>query len=220
MSKERRTADALRNGREALEAECDKHALVLIGYRRTGDQMTFVVSFRGRPDVWSTGKISIDEILRDGGKIEGIVKDKIADAIARLGEPMAAGPQLPSSHAFQARVAEWMMVCFNAEIAADKPTRNFRFLEEAVELVQACGMTKDEVLKLVDYVYGRPDGEPFQEVGGVLVTLATLCSAQGVNMDSAGDTELERIWSPEIMEKIRAKQRTKPNHSPLPGAAF
>ena len=38
-----------------------------------------------------------------------------------------------------------------------------RFLEEALELVQACGATASEAHQLVDYVYGRPVGEPAQE---------------------------------------------------------
>ncbi len=120
---------------------------------------------------------------------------------------------------FQTRVRAWMLHCFNAEIAADKLTRNFRFLEEAIELVQACGCTATEAHQLVDYVFGRPIGDPPQEVGGVMVTLATLCDAQGIDLMVSAETELARIWSPEVVAKIREKQATKPNHSPLPGAS-
>ncbi len=80
---------------------------------------------------------------------------------------------------FQARVAAWMRACFDASIAADPIERNHRFLEEALELVQARGCTASEAHQLVDYVFGRPVGDPFQEVGGVEVTLAALCSAAG-----------------------------------------
>ena len=118
---------------------------------------------------------------------------------------------------FQGRVQPWMMACFGAEISADGAERNHRFLEESLELVQACGCTASEAHQLVDYVYGRPVGERAQEVGGVMVTLAALCLAQGLNMHAAGDTELARIWTK--VEAIRAKQATKPKHSPLPAAA-
>jgi hypothetical protein len=115
---------------------------------------------------------------------------------------------------FQTKIHDWMLACFNVEIAADKTERNYRFLEESLELVQSCGCSKDDALALVDYVYGRPLGNPSEESGGVLVTLAALCTAHGIDMQSCGDDELERIW--EIKDKIRAKQANKPQRSPLP----
>ncbi|MGK5048792.1 hypothetical protein ACQ4WP_23285 [Janthinobacterium sp. GB4P2] len=110
-----------------------------------------------------------------------------------------------------------MMACFGAEISADGAERNRRFLEESLELVQACGCTASEAHQLVDYVFGRPVGERVQEVGGVMVTLAALCLTQGLDMHAAGQTELARIWTK--VEAIRAKQAAKPKHSPLPVAA-
>jgi hypothetical protein len=118
---------------------------------------------------------------------------------------------------FQGRVQPWMMACFGAEISADGAERNHRLLEESLELVQACGCTASEAHQLVEYVYGRPVGERAQEVGGVMVTLAALCLAQGLDMQAAGETELARIWTK--VEAIRAKQAAKPKHSPLPAAA-
>ncbi|WP_255504188.1 hypothetical protein [Caballeronia sp. EK] len=117
---------------------------------------------------------------------------------------------------FQARVQPWLMECFGAMIAGDREERNHRFIEEALELVQACGMGASEAHQLVDYVYGRPVGEPHQEVGGVMVTLAALCLANDLDMHEAAETELARIWTK--VEQIRAKQAAKPKHSPLPQA--
>lgn len=117
---------------------------------------------------------------------------------------------------FQYRVKPWMDVCFGPLISGDKVERNHRFLEEALELVQSTGCTQSEAHQLVDYVYGRDIGDPAQEVGGVMVTLAALCLAQGMSMHDAGDVELARIWTK--VEKIRAKQAAKPKHSPLPEA--
>ena len=115
---------------------------------------------------------------------------------------------------FQTDVQPWMLACFGPEISADVTERNHRFLEEALELVQAKGCTASEAHQLVDYVYGRAVGEPHQEVGGVMVTLAALCLAAGLDMHKAGEDELARIWTK--VEKIRAKQAAKPKHSPLP----
>lgn len=117
---------------------------------------------------------------------------------------------------FQERVRGWMASCFGAAISADRVERNHRFLEEALELVQATGCTTSEAHQLVDYVFGRPAGEPHQEVGGVLVTLAALCLTNEIDMEDAAMLEINRISVPSIMDKIRAKQAAKPKHSPLP----
>jgi hypothetical protein len=115
---------------------------------------------------------------------------------------------------FQARVQPWMMECFGPMIAGDREERNHRFFEEAAELVQSCGTSASEAHQLVDYVWNRPVGEPNQEVGGVMVTLAALCLANDLDMHEAAETELARIWTK--VEAIRAKQAAKPKHSPLP----
>ena len=115
---------------------------------------------------------------------------------------------------FQSRVKPWLLECFGETIANDKQERNHRFLEEALELVQSLNCTKEEAHQLVDYVFSREIGEPYQEVGGVMVTLASLCLANDLDMHENGETELTRIWTK--VEKIRAKQAAKPKHSPLP----
>jgi hypothetical protein len=120
---------------------------------------------------------------------------------------------------FQSRVLPWLMECFGAEIAADRVERCDRFIEEALELAQSLDWPRERAIALVDYVYGRPAGEPHQEVGGVMVTLAALCQAAGLDMDAAGEDELARIMRPEIVAKIRAKQAAKPTGSALPVAA-
>jgi len=117
---------------------------------------------------------------------------------------------------WQDRVHSWMRVCFGELIAANRIERNHRFLEESLELVQACGCTQSEAHQLVDYVFGRPVGEIQQEIGGAMVTLAALCNANLIDMETAGDTELARCW--ENIDRIREKQAQKPKHSPLPGA--
>lgn len=109
-----------------------------------------------------------------------------------------------------------MMACFGMRVASDKNIRNRRFFEEATELVQACGMRREEAHELVDYVYNRPVGEIKQEIGGTMTTLAALCLAQDADMDEAADTELSRNWG--NIEKIRAKQASKPFGSALPQA--
>lgn len=124
-----------------------------------------------------------------------------------------------SGEAFQRRVQPWMMECFGEQISGDMLERADRFTEEALELVQTMpGFTAARAHALVDYVFGRDVGERYQEVGGVMVTLAALCLAAGENMHDAGEIELARINQPHIVQKIRAKQAAKPTGSALPVA--
>jgi NTP pyrophosphatase (non-canonical NTP hydrolase) len=114
---------------------------------------------------------------------------------------------------FQERVQAWVMDCMPN---TTKIERAHRFLEEALELVQACGCKPREVELLVDYVFNRSIGNKEQEVGGVLLTLAALCSIHQLDMRDAGNKELLRVWIKK--EVIKAKHDSKPSHSPLPGS--
>lgn len=123
---------------------------------------------------------------------------------------------------FQAGVSDWMSRCFVPSLYSNMTERGDRLLEEVLELLQAHGYDESRVTTLVNYVYGRPVGEPAQEVGGVMVTLAGYCWIAGLDMHAAGDAELARITKPEVMAKIRAKQEAKNAlhfDTPLPGNA-
>ncbi|MBZ9600687.1 hypothetical protein [Phyllobacterium chamaecytisi] len=122
--------------------------------------------------------------------------------------------EAPTEATFQQRVQPWMMACFGQEISDDQLERGDRLAEELFELLQSVGYPRERLSFLEEYTYSRPKGEPSQEVGGVMVTLAAFCLAHGLDMHEAGETELTRIWTK--VEKIRAKQAAKPKHSPLP----
>lgn len=122
----------------------------------------------------------------------------------------------------QPRVQPWMMACFGPEISADKVERGDRLLEEVFELLQSGGYDPCRIAALASYTWNRPPGEPSQEVGGVMITLAAYCLAHGLDMHEAGERELARISAPETIEKIRRKQAAKAAidmASPLPDAA-
>jgi len=115
---------------------------------------------------------------------------------------------------FQLKTNNWMLHTFGTAVARDKSERCHRLLEETLELVQSLGCIASEAHQLVDYVFGRPVGEPEQELGGTMVCLAALANAAYLNLDNAAEAELARCW--QNVEKIRAKWKTKPKHSPLP----
>ncbi len=120
-----------------------------------------------------------------------------------------------SAHSFQERVHYWLEAAFGVEASKNKMERVHRFIEEALELAQSLGCTQEEAHQLVDYVFSRPVGEPLQELGGTMTTIAALSAIHEFDMNEAGETELERMW--QVIEKIRLKQKAKPKYSPLPG---
>jgi hypothetical protein len=116
---------------------------------------------------------------------------------------------------FQERVHYWLEAAFGVEASKDKMERVHRFIEEGLELAQSLGCTQHDAHQLVDYVFSRPIGEPLQELGGTMTTIAALSAIFDFNMAEAGEHELERMW--QLIDRIRAKQKAKPKYSPLPG---
>lgn len=139
-----------------------------------------------------------------------------------LGPNTVAYQLTDTAQSFQSDVATWMGQCFPPSLSSNMTERGDRLLEEVLELLQAHGYDSARVPTLVNYVFGRPVGEPAQEVGGVMVTLAAYCSVAGLSMQADGQAELDRINQPEVMARIRAKQEAKDAlhfDTPLPGIA-
>jgi len=84
-----------------------------------------------------------------------------------------------------------------------------RFLEEAIELAQACGVTAKEGRHILDYVFTRPVGEVKQEVGGVGTTLMALCNSAHLGMHQCVEDELVRIHDPAVVERCQRRQFEK-----------
>lgn len=112
---------------------------------------------------------------------------------------------------YQDRAFEWARRCFGEKSVSDPVERAFRFLEESLELAQAVGCSKDDAIRLVDYVYGRKSGNIEQEVGGVFITLAVLCSSLDHLMQELGERELCRVV--DKIDQIREKHVRKPNYT-------
>lgn len=110
---------------------------------------------------------------------------------------------------YQKRVGVWMRDTFCEELVMSPVERRRRLIEETLELAQSLGGDEEEVLNIARYVHSRPIGEPKQEVGGNIVTLACLCESMGIDMMHEGEVELERIW--QNQDKIRAKNAAKPS---------
>ena len=68
----------------------------------------------------------------------------------------------------QAGLVEWATHAFGRQTVDDQRQRAMRCLEEAVELAQALGLDEAACHRQVSHTYGRPVGEPSQEVAGVI----------------------------------------------------
>ena len=118
---------------------------------------------------------------------------------------------------FQTRVRQWMLKVFPPEVIADKKERAYRLLEEVYELVQAIGVTKEECIEQLNYTYSRPVGEARNELGGVMLCIASVADCIDTDMEYEAELELRRVSTPEMIAKIQTKQASKPHCSPLPG---
>jgi hypothetical protein len=108
----------------------------------------------------------------------------------------------------QNAIGAWVRRCFGQKIEKSPQERVRRLLEEATELAQAEDLREADAHGIVSYVFGRPKGEPRQEVGGVSITLLAYCHARGLNADECEIAELHRILSlPE--EKFRKRMQEK-----------
>lgn len=124
--------------------------------------------------------------------------------------PFAQVTSLNTMDTYQDAVDGWMRAVFSQETRTNPKERGFRFLEEALELFQSVdGLTREDAHRLVEYVFDRPVGETHQEVGGVMLTLAALCTAAGVSLPWAAAQEVSRVNTPEIIAKVKAKRATR-----------
>lgn len=115
----------------------------------------------------------------------------------------------------QSQVSKWLHTAFDEKTCSDVRERCDRFLEEALELLQALDYDRSRIPILIDYVYGRSKGEVAQEIGGTSITFAALCDAVGIDLRAAAGKELMRVYKD--IDKIRAKQATKADvMGPLP----
>ena len=64
----------------------------------------------------------------------------------------------------QHRVGSWVESTFGSQALA-RNERGRRFAEEAIELAQAAGVSREQLIALVTYVYGREPGDLYQENG-------------------------------------------------------
>lgn len=84
---------------------------------------------------------------------------------------------------FQRLIWNWGVAAFGSRHMTSKYERALRMLEEAVELAQACEVPKEKAGLVVDYVYSRPSGDAYTELGDVFMTTLALTANLGYDAE-------------------------------------
>lgn len=109
----------------------------------------------------------------------------------------------------ESRVDIWLRDCVGHEVADNLEERNNRFCEEALELLQACGYTRQQIDAMADVVYSK---SPSTDIAGacadVMVCLMPLARARQIDLTTALRETIKRNWA--NSNAIREKNRHKP----------
>jgi hypothetical protein len=91
------------------------------------------------------------------------------------------------------RIVDWVRSRYGDEVLLSRKERAARLFEEAAELAQAEGLTRDLVFKILQRAYNRDRGEPGQEASGVMLTLLAWSYTSGVDLVQVCEKELDRV---------------------------
>ena len=96
-----------------------------------------------------------------------------------------------------------------AEVGAE--TRLLRFVENALELALASGMTLDRANAVLDEVFSRSVGDLHTELGQTMVALQAFATSAGVSLAEAEDAAVIRAneTDPEVLRTRQAEKRAK-----------
>jgi len=160
--------------------------------------------------------LPVDEIGNVQGRQMIALKHIGQTLIKMVMEEAAAAPPLAPAVGYQDRVAAAHHALFHDD-PTDIAERLARYAEETNEVLQAFGMSREDMHQLVDYTCDRPPGEPAKEIGAALLTLTSLCVIAGYDIMACGEADLEKLQRPETIARIRAKRSTRHGRGPLPG---
>lgn len=104
-------------------------------------------------------------------------------------------------------VVAWVRDRFGDEYLNDRE-RMLRLLEECLELAQAIGITKSDVVQMSHHVYRRPVGDPYAELGGVMITLEALAGHLQTDLAREANREWSRLQTIDP-EKLAASVKRK-----------
>jgi len=123
--------------------------------------------------------------------------------------PLDNRPTYPTIDLQPEHCIKWLREVFGFAAANDVEERLLRLGEETLELMQSRGVSREQAHALVEQVFNNPPGNPFQELGGVMVTLASYCAVDHQNPGDAFGMEFSRCQQADVKLKIKSKHATK-----------
>ena len=169
----------------------------------------FVTTVEGLPEDWvprSEDWVPLQVLVHlETGRVRGSSAEGLSDEAAR--QRIQALRAVVSLEQLQDHIGIWMQEVLPGPTTTKE--RALRFLEEAIELVQALGLTQEDIQRTGEMVFERPAGEPSQEVGGVVSTLLALTNHLKVSAHAAALAEIERMDTPEVKARVQARQAEK-----------
>lgn len=113
----------------------------------------------------------------------------------------------------------WVNTAFGTAKAISLRVRVTRFFEEACELFQAHALSKEAAQDILNDVYAKPPGEFKQEVGGVGMTLAALCTAHDMDLQTTISVEFRRaVFKTQTIKIKEANKRGVEGYRPVTGS--
>lgn len=116
---------------------------------------------------------------------------------------------------------QWAVDTFGP-VAKLKSERAMRFLEEAIELAQACGVDMQHCDRILWRVFTRPAGSAYREIGQSLMCLEALAASLNISANDECDAELALMKASDPAErrarhaeKVRLGIATDPDSVPL-----
>jgi len=107
----------------------------------------------------------------------------------------------------QERVRKFTIQCFGYHNTYDRRERAFRFGEEALEVMQAAGLTTKDVIALLEHVYSQNPGYLRKELANAHITLLSLATANSIDLDSTTESDLN--WAIDHIPEIQQRHKQK-----------
>lgn len=89
-------------------------------------------------------------------------------------------------------ILDWAVKTFG-RVADNRHERAMRFIEEATELVQSCGLSRETVAAITERAYSRRAGELRKELAQAGLTLEALAAHLGFDLSAAISDEFNRV---------------------------
>ena len=145
---------------------------------------------------------ALNQELRDRIAVLAAVGEYAAKAAAK-----AVAPSTWDINQYCAEAEHWCRDTFGDDVTNNKCERSARVGEEAIELMQACGVGRAFAHHLVNYVYDRPAGGVQEELNGVAMTWAVFQAQMTLAPQRALQSVLDACWArqDQILKKSEQK---------------